>query len=62
MNFLAFHFLRIDDMAQPEDEDTCRVRIREHRGVSRVLLIETGQMIQMRLVVGVDAVIADRGR
>ncbi len=61
MNLLAFHLLRIDDMPKPEDEDTRRVRIRQHRGVARVLLIEAGQMIQMRLVVGVDAVIADRG-
>src|ERR1039457_4901385 len=62
MNFLAFHFLRADDLAQPEDEDARRVRIRKHRGVPWVLLIEMRQMIQMRLVISVDAVIADRGR
>src|ERR1039457_2615520 len=62
MNFLAFHLLRVDDMAQPEDEDTRRVHIRQYRGVPRILLIETCQMIQMRLATGVDAVIADRGR
>jgi hypothetical protein len=60
MNFLAFHLLRADDVAEPEDEDARRVRIRKHRGVPRVLLIETGQMIQMRLGAGVDVVIADR--
>jgi hypothetical protein len=42
MNFLAFHLLRADDLAKPEDEDTRRVRIRKHRGVPRVLLIEDG--------------------
>src|ERR1039458_8034374 len=62
MNLLAFHLLRGDDLAKPEDEDARRVRIRKHRGVSWVLFIEMGEMIQMRLVVGVDAVIADRGR
>ena len=60
MNSLAFHLLRADDLAEPEDEDPRRVRIRKHRGVARVLLIEMGQMIQMRLVVGVDEIIADR--
>jgi hypothetical protein len=29
MNFLASHFVPIDDMAKPEDEDTRRVRIRK---------------------------------
>jgi hypothetical protein len=42
MNFLAFHLLRADDLAKPEDEDTRRVRIRKHRGVPRELLIEMG--------------------
>ena len=55
MNSLPFHLLRINDMAKPENEDTSCVRIREHRGIPRVLLIETGQMIRVRLVVGVDA-------
>jgi hypothetical protein len=27
MNFLAFHFLRAEDLAEPEDEDTGRVGI-----------------------------------
>ena len=62
MNFLAFHLLRVDDMAQPEDEDTPRTGIREHRGVPRVLLIEAGQMIKVRLVVGVDAVVVEGTR
>src|ERR1039457_6150778 len=62
MNLLAFYLLRIDDLAKPEDEDARRVRVGKHRGVSWVLLIEAGEVIQMRLVVGVDAVIADRGR
>jgi hypothetical protein len=62
MNFLAFHLLRIDYMAQPEHEDARRVRIRKHRGVPRVLLIKAGQMIQVRLVVGVDAVVVERTR
>src|ERR1035437_4738819 len=62
MNLLAFYLLRVDDLAKPEDEDARCVRIRKHRGVSRVLLIEAGEMIQMRLVVGVDAVIAYRSR
>jgi len=62
MNPFSFHLLRADNFAKPEDEDTRRVHIRKHSGVPRVLLIEMRQMIQMRLVVGVDAVIADRGR
>ena len=62
MNFLPSHLLRADHMVKPEDEDTRRVHVRKHRGVPRILLIETGEMIQMRLVVGVDAVIANRGR
>ena len=61
MNLLAF-LLRIDDLAKPEDEDARRIRVGKYRGVSWVLLIETGEMIQMRLVVGVDAVIAYRSR
>jgi len=62
MDFLAFHLLRPDDMVEPEDEDTRRVRIRKHRGVPRVLLIETGQMIQMRLVRGIHAVFGNGRR
>jgi len=42
MNFLTLHLFRIDDMAKPEDEDARRVRIREHRGVPRVLIVEAG--------------------
>jgi hypothetical protein len=61
MDLLAFHILRGDYMVKAEDEDARRVGVREHCGVARVLLIETGQMIQMRLGAGVDAVIADRG-
>ena len=53
MNLLAFHLLRIDNMAKPEDEDPCCVCIREHGGVAWVLLIETGQLKQIRLVVGI---------
>ena len=60
MNFLAFHLFRVDYMAQPEHEDACRVRICKHRGVTRVLLIKAGQMIQVRLVVGVYAVFFER--
>ena len=59
MNLIAFHLLRGNRLAKPEDEDTRGIRVRKHRGVPRLLLIEMGQMIQMRLVVGVDAVIAD---
>jgi hypothetical protein len=61
MNFLASHLLRADHLVQPEDEDTRRVHIRKHGCVPWVLLIDMGQTIQMRLVVGVDTVIADRG-
>src|ERR1035441_5583722 len=61
MNFLAFHLLRAERLAKPEDEDTRGVRIRKHGSVPRVLFVEMGQMIQMRLVVSVDAVIVDRG-
>ena len=60
MNFLAFHLLRADDLAKPEDEDTRRVRVRQNGGVPRVLLIEMGQLKQIRLVVGIHAVIVDR--
>ena len=59
MDFFPFHILRIDDMAQPEDKDARGVRVRKDGGVTRVELIQTGQMIQMRLVVRVDAVVAD---
>jgi hypothetical protein len=62
MNFLSFHLLSIYGMAEPEDEDARCVGVGKHRSVPRVLLIETGQMIQVRLVVGVDAVVADRSR
>ena len=48
MNFLAFHFLHVEAMAKPEDEDTRRIHIRKHRGVSWVLFLETGEMIQIR--------------
>ena len=60
MNLLAFHLLRGDHMVQPEDEDTRRVHIRKHGGIARILLIDMGQMVQQRLFVGVDAVVADR--
>src|SRR5674476_11149 len=46
MDFFAFHLLRAEDLAKPEDEDTRRVGIREHRGVPRVLFIEMSQMIR----------------
>ena len=62
MNFLAFYLLRVDDMSQPEDEDTRGIGIREHCGVPRVLLIEAGQMIKVRLVVCVDAVVVEGTR
>ena len=62
MNFLAFDLFRDDDLVKAEDEDARRIHIRKHRGVPRELLIEMCQMIQMRLVVSVDTVIADRGR
>ena len=62
MNFLAFHLLGVDDLAKPEDEDARRVRVSKHCGVAGVLLVETCQVIQMRLVVGVDAVVNHRGR
>jgi hypothetical protein len=59
MNFLAFHLLGVDNMAQPEHEDTRLVCIREDSGIARVLLIEMGQLKEIR-VVGIYAVIVDR--
>ncbi len=47
MNFRAVYLLSIDDLPKPKNEDTRRVRIRQHRGIARVLLIEAGQMIQV---------------
>jgi hypothetical protein len=52
----------LGDMAEPEDEDPRGVGIREYGGIWRVLVVDAGQMIQMRLVICVDAVIAERGR
>jgi hypothetical protein len=61
MNFFTIHLLRCDYVVKPEDEDTRRVHARKHRGIPRISSIEMCQVIQMRLVGSIDAVIADRG-
>src|ERR1039458_2087702 len=49
MNFLAFYLLRGDGVPKAGGEDPRRMHIRKHGGVPRILLIETCQMMQMRL-------------
>jgi hypothetical protein len=60
MHLLSIHVLRANRVAQSDYEDARRVRIREHRGVAWIKLVEFGQQIQMRPAVGRDVVAGER--
>ena len=60
MNVLSFNLLHIHGQAQTEYEDTRCIGVRQHRRITWILFIELSQVIEMRLMINVNAVVADR--
>ena len=53
LHLLSLHLLRLESLSESEHEDASIVGVRQQRCVSGVSVIQSSQMIQMRLIVDV---------
>ena len=60
LHLLPFHLLGFERFAQAEHEDARRVCVGQQRRVSRVRIVQAGEMVQVRLIVHVQIVVLER--